>query len=67
MCLKKAVNATIKCLYTLELATASKPLKVATRTYEVLHQIAEQLQRRSMILFTDLFQSDIETSSYLKR
>ena len=48
---------------TLEQATASKPLKAATKTYEVLHQIAEQLQRRSMIfLFTDLFQSDLEAS-----
>ena len=48
---------------TLEKATLSTAQNTRTNTYEVLHQIAEQLQRRSMIfLFTDLFQSDIEAS-----
>ena len=48
---------------TLEKATLSTSQNATTKTYEVLHQIAEQLQRRSMIfLFTDLFQSDIEAS-----
>lgn len=43
-------------LYTL---TATKPIQAKTKTYEVLHQIAEQIHRRSMIiLFTDMFQSD---------
>ena len=47
----------------LEQATVISDHKKATKTYEVLHQIAEQLNRRSMIfLFTDLFQSDIEAS-----
>jgi uncharacterized protein (DUF58 family) len=40
--------------------TVSNPQKkVETKTYEVLHQIAEKLHRRSLIfLFTDMFQSD---------
>lgn len=40
--------------------TVSNPQnKVDTKTYEVLHQIAEKLHRRSLIfLFTDMFQSD---------
>ena len=40
--------------------TVSNPQnKVDTKTYEVLHQIAEKLHRRSLIfLFTDVFQSD---------
>ena len=42
--------------------TVSSPQKkVGTKTYEVLHQIAEKLHRRSLIfLFTDMFQSDQE-------
>ena len=45
----------------LEKVTFSPPQNTTTNTYEVLHQISEQLRRRSMIfLFTDLFQSDIE-------
>ena len=48
---------------TLEKATLLTSQNTTTNTYEVLYQIAEQLQRRSMIfLFTDLFQSDIEAS-----
>ena len=45
-------------LNTLETLALSKPKALKTQTYEVLHQIAEQLHRRSMIiLFTDMFQS----------
>ena len=42
--------------------TVRSPQKeVGTKTYEVLHQIAEKLHRRSLIfLFTDMFQSDQE-------
>jgi len=44
-------------------STMSSPQKeVGTKTYEVLHQIAEKLPRRSLIfLFTDMFQSDQES------
>ncbi len=39
----------------------SKPKKKTTNTYEYLHQIAENIHRRSMIfLFTDMFQPDID-------
>jgi uncharacterized protein (DUF58 family) len=39
----------------------SKPLQKTTNTYEYLHQIAENIHRRSMIfLFTDMFQPDID-------
>ena len=39
----------------------SKPLQKTTNTYEYLHQIAENIHRRSMIsLFTDMFQTDID-------
>lgn len=39
--------------------TSSTAKQAKTKTYEVLHQIAEQIHRRSMIiLFTDMFQSD---------
>lgn len=38
----------------------SKPKQKTTNTYEYLHQIAENIHRRSMIfLFTDMFQPDI--------
>jgi 5-hydroxyisourate hydrolase-like protein (transthyretin family) len=41
--------------------------KVDTKTYEVLHQIAEKLHRRSLIfLFTDMFQSDQDSEHFLK-
>jgi len=44
-------------------ATMSSPQKeVGTKTYEVLHQIAEKLHRRSLIfLFTDMLQPDQES------
>lgn len=39
----------------------SKPKQKTTNTYEYLHQIAENIHRRSMIfLFTDMFQPDID-------
>jgi len=39
----------------------SKPVKKTTNTYEYLHQIAENIHRRSMIfLFTDMFQPDVD-------
>lgn len=39
----------------------SKPVQKTTNTYEYLHQIAENIHRRSMIfLFTDMFQPDID-------
>lgn len=43
--------------------TVNTPQKgVGTKTYEVLHQIAEKLHRRSLIfLFTDMLQSDKES------
>jgi uncharacterized protein (DUF58 family) len=43
--------------------TVSSPQKeVGTKTYEVLHQIAEKLHRRSLIfLFTDMLQPDQES------
>ena len=38
----------------------SKPIQKTTNTYEYLHQIAENIHRRSMIfLFTDMFQPDV--------
>jgi uncharacterized protein (DUF58 family) len=50
-------------LNTLHDATKSVPNQSTTKTYEALHQIAEQLNRRSMIiLFTDMFQSDVQSS-----
>jgi uncharacterized protein (DUF58 family) len=44
-------------------STTSSPQKgVGTKTYEVLHQIAEKLHRRSLIfLFTDMLQPDQES------
>ena len=40
-----------------------KPNKSTTKTYEVLHQIAEKLHRRSLVfLFTDLFQNNIDST-----
>jgi uncharacterized protein (DUF58 family) len=44
-------------------STMSSPQKgVGTKTYEVLHQIAEKLHRRSLIfLFTDMLQPDQES------
>lgn len=42
-------------------AVISPTDKVATKTYEHLHLIAEKLKRRSLVfLFTDMFQSDTE-------
>lgn len=39
----------------------SRPLNKMTNTYEYLHQIAENIHRRSMIfLFTDMFQPNID-------
>jgi uncharacterized protein (DUF58 family) len=39
----------------------STPKQKTTNTYEYLHQIAENIHRRSMIfLFTDMFQPDID-------
>ena len=39
----------------------SKPIQKTTNTYEYLHQIAENIHRRSMILlFTDMFQPDVD-------
>ncbi|GAB1856175.1 DUF58 domain-containing protein [Flavobacteriaceae bacterium MHTCC 0001] len=39
-------------------AVISKPLNKATETYKYLHEIAENIHRRSMIfLFTDMFQT----------
>ena len=39
----------------------SKPQNTGTETYEYLHQIAENIHRRSMIfVFTDMFQAGIE-------
>ena len=39
-------------------AVTSKPLNKTTETYKYLHQIAENIHRRSMIfLFTDMFQT----------
>ena len=47
----------------LEKSSSVKPKKVTTKTYEVLHQIAQKLHRRSLILlFTDLFQYDVNSS-----
>lgn len=38
----------------------SKPIQKTTNTYEYLHQITENIHRRSMIfLFTDMFQPDV--------
>jgi len=38
----------------------SKPKEKKTKTYQYLHQIAENIHRRSMIfLFTDMFETDI--------
>lgn len=46
----------------LQATTTTIPKQSTTKTYEVLHQIAEQMHRRSMlILFTDMFQSEIES------
>lgn len=39
----------------------SKPIQKTTNTYEYLHQIAENIHRRSLIfLFTDMFQPDVD-------
>ncbi|MBT8266268.1 MAG: DUF58 domain-containing protein [Bacteroidia bacterium] len=39
----------------------SRPKQKTTKTYEYLHQIAENIHRRSMIfLFTDMFEADID-------
>jgi uncharacterized protein (DUF58 family) len=39
----------------------AKPVQKTTNTYEYLHQIAENIHRRSMIfLFTDMFQPDVD-------
>jgi len=39
----------------------SKPKNKVTKTYEYLHQIAENIHKRSMIfLFTDMFEADID-------
>ncbi len=44
-------------------ATTLAPKQSTTKTYEVLHQIAEQMHRRSMIiLFTDMFQSEMAST-----
>lgn len=44
-------------------ATTIAPKQSTTKTYEMLHQIAEQMHRRSMIiLFTDMFQSEMVSS-----
>ena len=44
-------------------ATTIAPKQSTTKTYEVLHQIAEQMHRRSMIiLFTDMFQSEMAST-----
>ena len=44
-------------------ATTIAPKQSTTKTYEMLHQIAEQMHRRSMIiLFTDMFQSEMASS-----
>lgn len=44
----------------LEKTLHNKP-KTTTKTYEVLHEIAEKIHRRSMIfLFTDMFQVDVD-------
>lgn len=44
-------------------ATNIAPKQSTTKTYEMLHQIAEQMHRRSMIiLFTDMFQSEMASS-----
>lgn len=44
-------------------AATIAPKQTTTKTYEVLHQIAEQMHRRSMIiLFTDMFQSEMASS-----
>ena len=41
----------------------SKPIQKTTNTYEFLHQIAENIHRRSMIfLFTDMFQPDVDNN-----
>ena len=41
----------------------SKPIQKTTNTYEYLHQIAENIHRRSMIfLFTDMFQPDVDNN-----
>ena len=44
-------------------ATTIAPKQSTTKTYEMLHEIAEQMHRRSMIiLFTDMFQSEMASS-----
>jgi uncharacterized protein (DUF58 family) len=45
----------------LSVMAISKPVQKTTNTYEYLHQIAENIHRRSMIfLFTDMFQPNID-------
>ena len=45
----------------------SKPKEKKTKTYQYLHQIAENIHRRSMIfLFTDMFQLILETKNFLR-
>jgi len=47
-------------LHQLEQLTVSKP-RTKTNTYKVIHEIAKNLKRRSLvILFTDMFQPDID-------
>ena len=47
----------------LQKSISVKPNKSTTKTYEVLHQIAEKLHRRSLVfLFTDLFQNNIDST-----
>ncbi|HLT53659.1 MAG TPA: DUF58 domain-containing protein [Flavobacteriaceae bacterium] len=51
-------------LDTLSQTVVSKPLNKTTETYAYLHQIAENIHRRSMIfLFTDMFQTTTDDTS----
>lgn len=44
----------------LEKSIKIKPKKATTKTYEILHQIAEKLKRRSLVfIFTDLLQNNL--------
>jgi len=46
----------------LEKSIKVKPSKASTRTYEILHQVAEKLKRRSLVfIFTDLFQNNLSS------
>ncbi|MGM0635286.1 MAG: DUF58 domain-containing protein [Bacteroidota bacterium] len=51
----------------LEKMIAAKPNKQQTKTYTFLHQIAERLKRRSLVvLFSDMFQDEVEQEQLLE-